>query len=394
MKKVFALFIAFTALMHIHGEPVDADRSGSYFEEIKFEFVNNKIIIPVTIEGTKYRFLFDTGAPNVISKDISDKLKPKVLKTTQTRDAAGNTSDLSIVQIPEIFIGNTPFKNTKALTYDLNSIDVFRCYDIDGFIGSNLLRNSIVQINFDTRTITITDNKHDLTLNKNHSTKMELVGEQNSPFIFIDIEGKRSARDQVLIDTGTDGFYDITHRSYDIFKDYDILKDIATAKGGNITSLFGNSAQTEQHRVFVPKFNLAGTSILKLVTTTTSDNISRIGTEMLKQGLVTIDFKNKRFYFETEDNKIDASKPLPEITPTVMHGRLVIGYVWDEKLKRKADYGDEIIQIDNRNISKMTPCEFMSLKQEFEHRDTLNIRLKTKTGKITELTLVKKLPKL
>ena len=394
MRKFFLLLIALAAVLNIYGNPIDADRSAGYFEEIKFEFINNKIIIPVTIDGTVYRFLFDTGAPNVISKELSESIKPKILKSTQTRDAAGNKDDLNIVIVPEISIGNTPFKNTKALSYDLRKIDIFKCLDIDGFIGSNLLENSIVQIDFDTKTLTLTNNKHKLDLDKNKSTKMELVGEQSSPFIFIDIEGKVDARDQVMVDTGMDGFYDISHRSYDIFKTNDILKDLATATGGNIVSLLGNAQKTEQHRVLVPKFKVAGTSFIKLVTTTTSDNFSRIGTDMLKHGLVTIDFKNKRFYFDAKEEAIDVSKPLPEITPTVMNGRLIVGFVWDKKLRNKVAYGDEIIKIDDRNILEMNVCEFMLLKQEFEQKDTLHIVFKTKKGKNSKLTIVKKLPNL
>lgn len=392
MRKFFLLLIALAAVLNTYGNPIDADRSAGYLEEIKFEFINNKIIIPVTIDGTVYRFLFDTGAPNVISKELSERIKPEILRSTETRDAAGNKDDLNIVLVPELSIGHKTFKNTKALSYDLKKIDIFECLDIDGFIGSNLLENTIVQINFDTKTLTLTNNKHKLDLDKKKSTKMELVGEQKSPFIFIDIEGKVNARDQVMVDTGMDGFYDISHRSYDIFKNNNILKDLATAQGGYIVSLLGNAQKTEQHRVLVPKIKVAGTSFIDLVTITIDDNFSRIGTDMLKHGLVTIDFKNKRFYFDTKEETIEVSKPLPEITPTVMNGRLVVGYVWDKDLKNKISYGDEIIKIDDKNIAEMNICDFISLKQEFEQKDTLNIVFKNKKGESTNLTIVKKLP--
>ncbi len=392
MKKFFLLLIALVAVLNTYGNPIDADRSEGYFEEIKFEFINNKIIIPVTIDGTVYRFMFDTGAPNVISKEVSENINPRILKTSKTTDAVGNTYNLETVLIPEVSIGNITFKDTKALSYDIRKIDVFNCLNIDGFIGSNLLKNSIVQINFDTQTLTLTNNKHKLDLDKNNSTKMDILGQQHSPFIFIGLQGKTDAKDQVLVDTGMDGFYDISHRSYDIFKNYDILKDIATAVGENIIGIFGNGQKTEQHRVLVPALKIAGTSFLKLTTTTINESVSRIGTDMLKFGLVTIDFKNKRFYFEAKEKAIDVSKPLPEITPTVMNGRLVVGYVWDKKLSNKVAYGDEIIKIDDRNISDMNVCEFMSLKQEFEQKDTLHIVFKTKKGENTKLTIVKKLP--
>ena len=43
----------------------------NYYIEVKYEFINELIIIPVEIEGEKYRFLFDTGAPNFITNKFS-----------------------------------------------------------------------------------------------------------------------------------------------------------------------------------------------------------------------------------------------------------------------------------------------------------------------------------
>jgi len=280
------------------------------------------------------------------------------------------------------------------LVYDIRKVDIFKCLNIDGFIGSNLLKNSIVQIDFKNKTLILTNNKHDLKLDKSNSTKMELIGEQSSPLIFIEIKGKMNARDQVLIDTGMDGFYDLSHRSYDIFKNNDVLKNIATAKGGNIVSLFGNAEQTEQHRVFIPKLTVAGTLFEKLVTTTTTDDVSRIGTDMLKHGIITIDFKNKRFYFDTTGQPIDVSKPLPGFSPTVIDGKLSVGYVWDKKLKEELNYGDVIVKINDTDITKMDFCKFFILKDIFEKQDTLAIEFKDKGGKLTKLTIVKNYPKL
>ncbi len=394
IKRIFLLLTVIFTAGGLWGNPDDANRTNSYFEKIDFEFINNKLIIPVTINGSVYRFLFDTGAPNVISKELYEKIGPEIIKSTKTTDAVGNSDDLNIVQLPEIMIGNYSFSNTRSLVYDIRNIDIFKCLDIDGFIGSNLLKNSIVQIDFANKTLILTNNKHNLKLDKNNATKMELIGEQSSPLIFIEIKGKMNARDQVLIDTGMDGFYDLSHRSYDIFKNNDILQDIATAKGGNIVSLFGNAEQTEQHRVFIPSFNVAGTLFEKLVTTTTTDDISRIGTDMLKHGIITIDFKNKRFYFEAAGQPIDVSKPLPGFSPTVIDGKLSVGYVWDKKLKEELNYGDEIVKINDTDITKMDFCEFFTLKDIFEKQDTLAIEFKDKTGKLTKLTIVKNYPEL
>ena len=392
MKKFLLLLLATWAFHTLKSETPDTDRTGTYFEKIDFEFIDNKIIIPVTIDGTVYRFLFDTGAPNVISKELFSKIKPKILKTAKTNDAGGNSDDLKIVSIPEIHLGNAVFKKTKALVYDLNNIDIFKCYDIDGFIGSNLLRNSVVQIDFENKTLILTDNAKNLDLKKSSSIKMDVLGGQSSPFIFIDMKGKKNARDQVMIDTGMDGFYDMSGRSYDIFKSNEIVKELATATGGGLVSLFGSEKMTKQHRVLIQEIDVAGIQFKNLVTTTTADNISRIGTGMLKHGIVILDFRNKRFYFHTEEQAFDVSKPLPGFTPTLIDGHLAVGYVWDKKLKDKIAYGDKIVKIENIDISQMPLCDVLKKKHLFEEKDTLNIEFKTGKGDINKLMIIKKVP--
>lgn len=54
---------------------IGATKSKNYYQEITFEFIKNKIIIPVEIDGKTYKFLLDTGAPNMISKEIHDLIK-------------------------------------------------------------------------------------------------------------------------------------------------------------------------------------------------------------------------------------------------------------------------------------------------------------------------------
>ena len=48
-----------------------------YYEVIDFEIVMKKIVIPVTINNKEYKFLLDTGAPNIISKTVFNDIIKK-----------------------------------------------------------------------------------------------------------------------------------------------------------------------------------------------------------------------------------------------------------------------------------------------------------------------------
>jgi hypothetical protein len=66
----FILFFTITVNAQKYSFKTGSPSPRNYYTEINYEDVNGKIIIPVCIEGETYRFLFDTGAPNLISKAL------------------------------------------------------------------------------------------------------------------------------------------------------------------------------------------------------------------------------------------------------------------------------------------------------------------------------------
>ncbi len=56
--------------------------SRKYLSSINYRDVRGKIIIPVEIEGNTYSFIFDTGAPNLISKG-KDEVEEEELEEEQ-----------------------------------------------------------------------------------------------------------------------------------------------------------------------------------------------------------------------------------------------------------------------------------------------------------------------
>ncbi|MCL8000905.1 hypothetical protein M8994_22195, partial [Brucella sp. 21LCYQ03] len=85
MRQFFLLFV----LLCISGLSLFAQsplfKSGSVqkdiYLEIPFEVKNQFIFLYAEVSGVAHRFLFDTGAPNMIRGEfLSDKVKPKILK--------------------------------------------------------------------------------------------------------------------------------------------------------------------------------------------------------------------------------------------------------------------------------------------------------------------------
>ena len=221
MKKLQVLFLLLI-LNNAIAQNINLNKgeteTENYFTDVNFEFVNGKIIIPVVINNITYRFLLDTGAPNLISKKLATMLSPKFQNKIDVSDANENKSSMNIVELPNLTIGTITFKNTVALSSEDEKILVFDCFNIDGFIGSNLLRNSIIQIDVNKKNLTITNDIKNFKLNKRNSSKLQLLGIQSSPCIWVKLIGTSSGKEQVLLDTGMKGFYSISTKHFNLFE--------------------------------------------------------------------------------------------------------------------------------------------------------------------------------
>jgi predicted aspartyl protease len=358
-----------------------------YYEVIPYQTEIGKIIIPVSINDKTYRFLLDTGAPNLFSPELLKELKINEGDSINVSDANDQGQKMKFVVVPQVKIGNLVFENQAGLIYDLEKHYLLSCYKIDGFIGSNLLRNSIIKINGTNKTIVITNKIKSLNIEKK-PIKMKLFGNQKSPYVELKFVGKNSekASDMVLVDTGMDGFYDMSKRAYMIFEKNKIFDALSSAVGIGDAGLFGVGNSSEQKLLEIENANLNQQIIKNIMVTTTTDNNSRIGLDILKYGDVTLDFLNKKFYFESTKT-IDVKEKTPKFYSSVQNNKVVVGLIWDEKLKMLMNTGDEVISIDEIDISNISLCDFLKLKKEWKNKDRYILKTKNKEGQINEINI-------
>lgn len=363
----------------------------NYYEEIDIEVSNNKIIVPVTIDGKNYRFLLDTGAPNLLSKRVLNELKIQNAQKINALDSNNNADSLQIVQIENIKIGNLIVKNNVALVSDLDNHFILKCFKLDGFIGSNFFRNSVLKISLKDKKITITDDVKKLQL-KSKGTSIKLVDQQNAPYARITFIGKngKKATEDVLIDSGMDGFYEISNRAYKIFSEENIFEELARSSGTGSIGLFGTAPVKEQVLLKSNILKVNHTSFKNLITTTTDDNNSRLGLELAKYGDIIIDFINKKFYFEGEKEVVFDKKP-PIYSSTIADNKYAVGFVWDKTYQDKLKFGDEILRIGNYKLSEMDFCQIVNLRNTLrDEPSSYEMEIKSKDNKTTLINIESK----
>jgi predicted aspartyl protease len=309
MKKLFLILFLFLFVI-THSQKISLDQGivepHKYYEEISIEMVYEKMVVPVTINNKTYRFLVDTGAPNIISNELFEELRIKPIRTLGVSDANESTGNLLLTVIEKIQLGSIHYKNTVALVSDLKNHPALGCYNIDGFIGSNLLKNSVVKFDLSNKKMILTDDSKKLNLNSK-PIKLKLIGAQKSPYVevsFIRSKSKK-ATELLLIDTGMDGFYDISKRAFKIFNEEgDMVTVLSESIGSSGMGLFGGGEESLKKLIQLKGITLHQTTFENIITSTTKDNNSRLGLDILNHGIMVIDFKSKKFYFEGEEKVI------------------------------------------------------------------------------------------
>jgi hypothetical protein len=387
MKKILPLL----ALICLNcSNPIKNGDTDSFLVEIPYEYINQKIIIPVEINNKEYRFCFDTGSRTV----IRSKIKSEILSTVQSEvgdwfitDGNNQSHLMSSILIDSLSIGGIHFKNVEALTDTIHH-EVWQCFDFDGYIGSELLQEYIVQIDSTDNKIRFAKDIHALSLNNKEAQEMVLIGNQGSPYIWLQFDKtEKPFKDFVLVDTGMHGIYNLSLDTYERLLKNQRIELLAKSKGASTISAFGLGEIKEQFLFHFPSFSIGNFTINNYIDNGTHNPSSRIGSKLLEYGSLTFDFINEKFYFDTKKDHIDLNDIVLPFFPTSLNKKMIVGIVWQEELKSKIQFGDQILEVDGRDLTKEDFCTlffnpiFDRKKKEYKikfknHQDsifTLNI---------------------
>ena len=114
-------------------------------EWIPVEFTDNLLFLEVSINQRPYRFMLDTGAPNVIDQRIAEELGLRVVSSNYVTDSQRQRRRQDIVELGELNFAGQTILNSRAVVADLSH---FACTNIDGLIGSNVLHHFDLEIDY------------------------------------------------------------------------------------------------------------------------------------------------------------------------------------------------------------------------------------------------------
>jgi len=393
MKKILALIIlafyassTFAQIVTLNQGKI---KQKHYLQVIPYQKINGHLIVQVTINDKMYNFIFDTGAPLVISDKLYKELNLRTIFRVNAGDASGERKKMRYILFPEIYLQKIRFRNIQGLVLNEDS-KWSKCYGIDGIdgiIGSNMLKNSVVQFDEQNKQIIITDNIEKLSLQTNACQKMKLSFLENNPYIKITLQkGANKVVHNVLFDSGD---------ASDIFTLS--LNDLNSRVVDTIAESEGSFAFPGAHEVYkkqkhlllnIPELIVNGVIFSDVTVITTPARSSRIGVKLIQYGKTTLDYKKKRFYFEPFDN-INTNQPTENkwaISLTFQNDKVVVGIIWDKQLESHINLGDEILSINGIDTQSMNFCDFFML--EIPDRDKRILELRDiNTGAIKKIEI-------
>ena len=274
----------------------------TFASEIPFERTLGLIIIEVQIEGRDYRFLLDSGAPNILDESLASRLGIAGKRKWKVTDGSGSSRKLSFALLDSISIGGITFRKTAAAIADLQEVPELKCLNIDGFIGANLMRQAVWQIDFEQERIRIVSSGDSLKASGSGIEVPFVMTPQGTPYI--QLVGDRDTFPRITLDLGSNSSIEAPRSYYYTRKQ---LNKAVQSFGANEANLYGKKADTS-YLSFFQQVQL-GDSLLGSfpVSFEGEGKEGYIGTRFLQSFLLTLDWNKRVVIFTPVRRALDTS---------------------------------------------------------------------------------------
>jgi len=294
-KKYSAFFLLVLVLLMLYGCSVkwpEAMQRGkiaktAFRQSIAFEEKMGLIIVSVQINGIAYRFLFDTGAPLSISDKVWQVFDFKVISNGHIVDSDNNRTKVNYVQIDTLLLGDIPFVNQTAFVAGFESNPKIKCLEIDGIIGSNLIRHCNWEIDFMNSEIVFYSTANDDTQNTDGAVAVPFYTD-NQYNILVDLKIGDAVIRNLTIDYGSNGSLSLPKNVFQALKEKGIIDTTFSISGIAQSGLLGKEIMINREITYVDTI-IMGDLLIDNVEIN-SGKAGLIGSKILSDFFVTIDW--------------------------------------------------------------------------------------------------------
>lgn len=368
-----------------------------YFTQtIDFDYVNKWIVLNVKVDGSdrEYPFIFDTGAPTVVSNLLLNDLKPqnyRVLTSGKDRDTTNAFSNKMLV-LNSLSIGDVVFKEVGCLEMQTEKWDMLNCISAYGIIGCNVIKSCGFQIDYLSKRLTLTDRLQDLPNYSSIEWLNYRTNGQETPIIAAKIND--SINVELLFDTGMSGSITInSHELYQRANSSSTIKKVA--KSLSIPNLYirGETETIYKSLTLNPdRFSFFSSNHPNEILVRVNDLPGRkydgtIGNGYFENYNITLDYNRKRVGF-IPNSETDTLIPSTFGFSTFLNkNSLLIGSIYEGSEAQTAGLcpGDEILKYNDHIIAELPADTYCKIyRNEFTlsspSDSTVQLEVKGKDG--------------
>lgn len=255
--------------------------------EVTFDPYLRLIIVPVEIEGATYRFLFDTGAPFSISQELQNKLEYKTIAKGNIVDTDKNRTKVNYVSVDSLLIADVPFYKQTAFVADFKANPIIACMELDGIIGSNLMRHCNWLIKEDEQVLQLSNDGLPESMKDVMPIPFKVDVQYNMK---MDINIGNVKASNCTVDYGSNGSMAVNKTAFKQFEENGIVKESFTEKGASSSGLLGEVRAFENKIGHVDTVQIEEATISNVLVKSGYSNI--LGREVLSRYNVFIDWQN------------------------------------------------------------------------------------------------------
>ncbi|MBD3582655.1 aspartyl protease family protein [Flavobacterium selenitireducens] len=351
-------------------------------ETVAAEYVTDEILVPVTINGKTYTFLFDTGAITILSSEIVQNLGLTAVTSNKFVDSAGNTTEENFYTVPEIRFGSVAFRNVGVGSFDLSRFSQLLCRPIDGIFGSNMMRVCNWEIDYGKPSVRMSSDKIQLQNARSVPFTQNFSG---TPRVTITTAGINFLAD---VDTGNNGSLDIPMEFFEKSR-LNTASRIASSRGKGFYSLLGNALQDE-HMLMADSVYIGKVLLSRRIRVSPSPMVL-IGNDFFSPfGKFAINYKKGELLLPEKQGVLPPENSFG-FTPLRENGKTVVGVIWkgSDAEKQGIQLQDEILTLDQIDVSTLADADWCAFRQRLIANDKVSVTVRQSDGKTLSLTLRK-----
>ena len=344
--KVFLCGIFTLAFMSGYAQQQPAKR---VCDTIHYEFIQDKIVIPVIVNGVKVKYIVDTGGQTGTDWE---HVKAKGGVATGASNAISDHNDkkqlYQMAKVKNVQLSPN-YMLAEMKTMVLPVIGSFKSIGVVGILGGDAFAQSVVTFDAREQIMVINYPYRPDRLKITDGVEM-FPGSTHHSIINMNLGGVEK---RVLFDTGADGFLLLTADDFKDIEDAGRGEKTAHGFGINGVGLEGLSKPVEMSKVNVKEVTVLDKKFTNAGSVISDKSTTIVGVDLLEYGKVVIDYMRNRFYFFPFDSEIADLGGAPKtwnVSILPANERFEITTVWDS-MKDVVTFGDQVININGTDIT-------------------------------------------